>query len=316
MEVNFRPATFQDQEGIEMLSKDVYQDTDTLNYDFTHWLKNDMWFLFVGEVNPGKIVAFFALNVSDGGESLVGRSVRVDAKYREQGIFKAMASYASRYVRERMPLVKYMWGLRSSAVRVPNGCEVIRRSWLVKAIFENFSKTKINELAISEMNVQVITWSEFKMIYESDEKMRELLNNGILSIYGSVYRLNCEVNWKYLQSRTDIHVMLSKYGDDDGKTLTFVSFLGMEKCLTNTGIPVISMNLYGVEKEALKCHIAKGLLETLKHFDSKFLFAVSVDNELVKECVNVLEELSSRNMAYQLEVNLLQGTFDKMVEYV
>ena len=111
-------------------------------------------------------------------------------------------------------------------------------------------------------------------------------------------------------------MLLSKYGDDDGKTLAFVSFLGMEKCLTNTGVPVISMNLYGVEKEALKCHIAKGLLETLKHFDSKFLFAVLVDNELVKECVNVLEELSSRNMAYQLEVNLLQGTFDKMVEYV
>ena len=110
--------------------------------------------------------------------------------------------------------------------------------------------------------------------------------------------------------------MLLSYEDDDGKTLALVSFLRMEKCLRNTGVPVISMNLYGVEREVLKCHIAKGLLETLKYFDSKFLFAVSVDNELVKGCVNLFEELSSCNVVYQSEISLLQGTFDKMVEYV
>ena len=310
--MNFRVATLQDEGGIKTLSKGVYEDTDTLCYDLTKRLKSDMWVLFVGEVNSGKIVAFTAINITDGGDSLVVRSSRVDAEYRGQGVYKALVNFAFRFIRERNPQAKCVWRVRSADIKVPDGYEVITRFWLVRAIFKDFSKSKIEKLNISETNIKVITWCEFKMIYESDDTMINLLNNGVISIYGCVFRLSCEANWSYLQSRTDIHLMLSKYEDDAGKAQAFMSFLRLEKSFTNTGVPMIAMNLYGVDKEALKCHLAKGLLELLNHVDNKFLFSVSVDNELVKDCVNLLEEFSSGDVAYQSGVNLLLGNLNTM----
>ena len=316
MNVNFRVATLQDQEAIKTISKDVYQDTDTLSYDFTQWLKSDMWFLFVGEVNSGRVVAFTAINITGGGESLVVRSSRVDAEYRGQGVYKALVNFAFRFIRERNPQAKFALRLRSTQVRVPNGYDILEKIGLLKTQVKDYTKRKIGEFVIEEGKGQSIAWHDFKVLYDSDELVKNLFANGILKIHCDCYDLKNEASWKCLQTSKNVHLMLTRYEDDDGKAKVFMSFLRLETSFTNMGIPMVAMNIFGLDRDAMKCHIVKGLQEVSANFGSKFLIVIWVTKELLEECAAVMEELLPGESDYKKELNLLFGDFSKNLEDV
>ena len=314
MVVIFRIATFNDQEGIKTLSKGIYNGSDTLNYDFTQWLKSDMWFLFVGEVNSGKIIAFTAINITDGGDSLVVRSSRVDAEYRGQGVYKALVNFAFQYVRERRPQAKYAWRLKSAKVRVPGGYDIIKRIGLLTTYVEYPLAGEIAKSSNYDKKVECVTWNEFKMAYNSEEAVRNLFSDEVLQINWDIFRLDCEENWNHLGTRRGVNLMLTKYEDEDGKAKVFMSFFRWEECFTNLGVPVVTMNLYGLDPDILKCHIAKGLQKALAHFHSKFLTFFWIPCELFEDCASFLREMSLGDFDYADDFVLLFGDSSKTQE--
>ena len=83
MDVVFREATEHDYNGIKDLSQGVYGTTDTLLCSLPDWVESAPWFLFVGE-----IIAFTAIQVTDGMQGLKIRCSQANKDYRGRGLYK------------------------------------------------------------------------------------------------------------------------------------------------------------------------------------------------------------------------------------
>ena len=313
MDVKFRETSDQDIERIKELSKGIYSGTDTLVFDCIDWLKSDEWFLFVGEIHEGKIVAFIAVELTDGRESLNIRSSRVDEDYRGRGIYKALFRYAVLYVRQRCPKVKHIYRIRLADVKVPDGYEIVKKRGLVKM----FCDVKVckEEIDANQWKVGFITWSKFKELYGRNEGARSLFDHETLEIHCDIFRLNCKANWAVLEERMNTRILLTECVDRDSGSKSVVSLLCMGPCFTNEGTPMITMNIYGQNKEAIKCHIVKGVLEAMEYIgDKRVLFVLWIEREVMSECVSTLEGLSGCDVVCDQCMNLLVGDLNGSVE--
>ena len=90
MDVIFREATESDYDGIKDLSKDIYGTTDTLLHSLFDLLESVSWFLFVGEIDKSRIIAFTAIQLTDGTDSLNERHSRVEKEYSGRGFYMGM----------------------------------------------------------------------------------------------------------------------------------------------------------------------------------------------------------------------------------
>ena len=230
-----RKATYQDHGGIKELSKGVYGRTDTLMHNFPACLNSDEWFLFVGEIHEAKVIAFMAVELTDGGESLNIRSSRVDKDYRGRGIYKTLCRYALRFVRERCLDVKLIYRIEIANVRVPDGCDIIRKIGLVKS----FCDVKVckEEIDANQWKVGFVTWSKFKELYERNEGVRSLFDHETLEIHCDIFRLNCKANWAVLEERVNTRILLTECVGRNSGSKAVVSFLCMGTYFTNEGNP-------------------------------------------------------------------------------
>ena len=315
MDVNYRVATCQDHEAIKELSKDIYGGTDLLAHNFIGWLKKDEWFLFVGEVNQPKVIAFTAVHVTDGTESINIRSSRVDKEYRGGGVNKGMFRYAFQYVKDKLLDIKHLYSIKPENIRVPGGYEIIKKIGLMK-MFLNVDQN-LNDEEIAKSKMQVMTWPEFKVFYDSNDAVKDLFIDAILQIHCDLFSLNCTANWTLLQGRVDTRIMLTEYEGEDGKVELTMSFLRLGKFFTSDGVPMAALNVYGLNKSGLKYHMRKRALETFEHFGGeRFLVAVWVEKEMLPECVNIAKEFVGCNVDHWIDMNLLVGDLSKNLEDV
>ena len=303
--VNFREATDDDHKGVIDLSKGIYGKTDTLAYSFLDWLKNDRWFQFVGEDDQQKIVAFVAVHVTDGTAGLNLRCSRVHSRYRGRGIYKELVSYAVRYVREILGDVKVVYRIQIVDVRAPDGYRNVKTMGLVTMSFDGNAKIYIEKNGLVHSNIVFKTWPDFKTMYESSGAVKDLFGNSTLEIGCDVFNLNCKANWSVLEQRVDTRILITEYEDVDGKKEIMVSFLRLEKFLTNEGTPMTAVNVYGLDPKALKCHIAKSILEAGKYVGgSRFFMELYSRREVMVDCGNIVKEICGCNAEYEVEMNL------------
>ena len=317
MRVYFREAKDSDHGGIVELSRGIYGDADTLVYSFLDWLKSDRWFQFVAEDDQQKIVAFIAANMTDGMDSMNLRCARVHKDYRGHGLYKALVNYAVRYVREKVRDVKFAYRVQVVEVSVPDGYNIVKRIGLIVMSFGDDAKAYIAKNSLVQANIVFMTWPEFKVMYNRSGEVKELFGNSTLEIGCDVFNLNCKANWSLLEERVDTRILVTEYEDVDGKKEIMVSFLRLEKFLTNEGVPMTAMNVYGLDKRALKCHIAKGILEAGKYVGgSRFFMELYSRSEVMVDCRNILMEICGRNVDYEgvsylLQCNLRSGVKDR-----
>ena len=317
MDVNYREATDGDYEAIEELSKKIYGNTDTLVHSFIDFLNSDEWFLFVGEVNQRKVIAFSAVHVTDGTESLNIRSSRVDKEYRGRGVYKGLLNYAVRYVKEKLLDIKYLYRLRAADVRVPDGYEIMKKVGLMKMFLQFDNKIGDVEIGATQSNVQVMKWPDFKVLYDGNETVKDLFINAILQVHCDLFSLNCTANWRLLQGRLDTRIMLSEYEGEDGKTELTMSFLRLGKFFTNNGVPMAALNVYGLNKSGLHYHMRKRALEASEYFGGeRFLVVVWVGQGMLPECVNIAKEIAGSDVDHWVDLNLLIGDLSKNLEDV
>ena len=313
MNVNFRETSNLDLERIRELSKGIYSGADTLVSDFIDWLKSDNWFLFVREIHEGKIVAFIAVELTDGRESLNIRSSRVDEDYRGRGIYKALFRYAVVYVRDMCPKVKYIYRIRLADVRVPDGYEIVKKRGLVVMFCDGMvCKEEVNG---NKWKLKYMKWPKFKELYERNEGVSSLFHHEMLEIHCDIFRLNCKANWAVLEERMNTRILLTEcVGRNSGSTAV-VSLLRLGKYFTNEGIPVTVVNIYGLNKEAVKCHIVKAVSEAMEYIgDRRGLFIFWMERDIMSECVSTLKGLYVCDVVYHESMNLLVGDLNGSVE--
>ena len=237
-------------------------------------------------------------------------------EYRGRGIFKALLNYTVQYVRRRVRDVKFLYRLQAADVRVPSGYEIIKQVGLV-IIFVSGKATLSNEMSnFVHSKVQFLTWRKLKILYDNNDTVKDLFINSVLEIGGEIFNLNFAANWKLLEERYDACIMLTKHGIIDGKEEMMVSFLRSGKFVTtNEGVPMAAMTVYGLNKSGVMGHIAKGILETSKHVErERFAVEVFLSKDVFKECVNFLKKVSSWDIWYHLEMNLLFGDLSRNLE--
>ena len=318
MDVNYREATVQDFEGIKEISQGIYGNTDTLVYSFHDWLNRDDLFLFVGELPRNRIVAFMAAQVTDGGESFSFRSLRVDRAYRGRGIFKALNIFAVQYVKQKVQSVRFLYRMNATDVRVPNGYEVMKQVGVVKMLFDDNAKVYIEKNDFGQSNVQFITWPELQALYDGNGRVKDLFKKSTLEVECDVYNLNCKANWNVLDGRLDTRVMLTELEGGDGKAVDIViSVLRLEKFFTNEGVPMTTMNVYGLNKAGAECHIARGILESSRHVGrGSFVMEFFTETAVFPACVNFVKGASGCDAIWKEELNLSIGDLSKNLEGV
>ena len=319
MDVKFREATDQDYDHIKELSKGIYENSDTLLYSLLDWLKSEEWYLFVGEVSEYRPIAFTAIHVTDGMMGLNIRCSRVDKEYRGRGLFKAIVRYAVQYVRERVPNARYVYHIRVADIRVPEGYEVLKETEAVTVVL-NARTAKCIENCVTSSYARSMTWIEFKALYDSKDAVKDMFYSSTLEIDCDIYNLFCLANWDVVEKRTGIRIMFTEDEGGDGKPEMVISFLRLEKFFTNEGTFMAAMNLYGLKEDALKCHIARGLVETSKHVGGeKCLLMLWMARKAVPACVKFLREScgqSGCDLDYWDKMNVLRGDFNNELEDV
>ena len=315
MDVVFREATESDYDGIKDLSKDIYGTTDTLLHSLFDLLESVRWFLFVGEIDKSRIIAFTAIQVTDGMESLNERHSRVDKEYRGRGFYKDLIRYAVQHVRERVQGARYIYRFRTAEVRVPNGFDVIKKRGLVK-IYASCDDWDIRRnYDVTPQHSQNLSWNEFKALCDSSNVAKDLLGNEIMEIHCDIFNLKRQESWKCLENRSEVNIMLTECKAKDGSSEVMISLLSLEKEFTRDGTPMFAMNLYGMNKDALRCHIIERFLEVNKHSGGgKVLLMIWMEMDVMQECLEFLKELPGSDIHAALKMNLLRGDFNKNLE--
>ena len=308
MDVKFREATSTDYDGIMSMSQGIYQGKDTLSDDFKVWLASADWFQYVGEHGSGKIVAFVASNVVDGAESVTIRSSRVDPHYRGRGIYKSLIAFTEAQIRKELPNFKRIYRLKESQVNIVQGYEKVHVLGLLMASFKGCNLQDVEkQISNSEVEMENLTWQEFRAFYDSEETMRSLFAGDLMGIHANIYSLRKHQNWKYFEEVPGIRLLLTRYDAPEGESNFSLSLIQSSKCNTNEGVPVLRVNSYGANTLALRCHLAQAVREGIsQHGQREFLLVVWLPNELKMDCVKLMQELSSNpDEIYEKEMNLM-----------
>ena len=316
MDVNFREATVQDFEGIKEISQGIYDNADTLVYSFHNCLNSDDWFLFVGELPRNRIVAFIAAQVTDGAESWSLRYARVDKAYRGRGLYKALLSFAAKYLKVKVQSVKFLYRIHGAHIRVPNGYEIVKRIGLVLMFFDDNAKAYLENNDLGQSTVQFITWPELKALYDGNNTVKDLFNKSTLEICCEIFDLKCRANWKLLEGRVGTRIMLTKHKGRDGTAAEIViSILRLEKFFTNDGTPMTTMDVYGLNKTGINCHIAKGILESSEHVGGgRFVMEFYTETAVLPTCYNLVKGVSGCDAFWKEELHLIVGDLSKNLE--
>ena len=88
--------------------------------------------MFVGEIDQTKIIAFTAVRLSDGLQGVNICCSRAYEEYRGDRLYKALLRYTVHYIRESLIDAKYVYRLRPTELRVPNGYDVIKERGLIQ----------------------------------------------------------------------------------------------------------------------------------------------------------------------------------------
>ena len=129
-----RLAKEQDFQDVLKVSQGVYDGRDYLPFVFHRWLKTPGKYMFVGELH-GKIIAFQAANVIDGGQTIYCQSFRIHQEYRGKRLSYCMLAEAINQVHRIAPRAKIRYQVLESNRKIEHfsrrlGYKIVMKKWL------------------------------------------------------------------------------------------------------------------------------------------------------------------------------------------
>ena len=125
---------------------------------------------------------------------------------------------------------------------------------------------QIGKCKLTQSSSRTLTWTELKALYEKKDNVKRMFGSELLEIDCDIFPLNCDATWKLLEGRVNTHVMLTEDEWMGGKVETGISLLNLEKLFTNDGVPIATLNMYGMKNDTFKGHISKAILKSNAYF--------------------------------------------------
>eukprot|EP00112_Aurelia_sp_Birch-Aquarium-sp1_P017571 Seg4085.3 transcript_id=Seg4085.3/GoldUCD/mRNA.D3Y31 product="Histidine N-acetyltransferase" protein_id=Seg4085.3/GoldUCD/D3Y31 len=313
IECKYRIAVLSDQEAVTELSNGVYLDTDFTAKIFPQWVNDDRWLPFIAETTSGRIVGFTALNITDGGESVIVRSSRIAEEYRGNGIYKQMVNFSLRFAAEKLTGLKFVIRARPAHVRIPAGYDIIRScsKIIFSCTMEPVSAVHVPrflDASIPPFQKYPLSVKEFATLKTEDKDFRALFIGDILTIEGETFSLANRSNWEYLETRSDLYFYYTydmKLSESE-ETKGVFSVLSLAPRQTNQGSPYVTLNIFGTGESMVRYHVLQSMKTVTQHIGNNFnlgLF-VALENEgaitdIIQEEPELCELLWKRRLQIQ-----------------
>ena len=311
-----REAKLSDHDAVKDISKGIYQDTDFTPNIFPDWVADSQWLPYVAETTLGQVIGFLALNITDGGESVVVRSSRVAEEYRGHGIYKQLVNTALRIAAAKMQNLNFVIRARPVHVRVPVGYRVIKTS---SKIILSCTSRSVDAVQLPNLSGIVrpifedycLTVTEFAKYYNDDPSFRELFIGDILTIEGETLHLSRQVNWESLEKRNDIFIIYTKYPIEFNNSGAVFSIMCISAKVTNDDKIYVTLNVFGKEIAMVGYHILKALKTATVFVGCEFNLGLFVDEELEEPIIAfVQEELDFCKTVWQRKLKLQIATIE------
>lgn len=307
-----REANISDHDLVRDISKGIYLDTDFTPNIFPEWLADERWLLYVAETDLGRVVAFLALSITDGGESVVVRSSRVAEEYRGQGIYKRLLNTALKFAKKRVTGLSCIIRARPAHIRIPHGYRILKVS---SKIIVSCRPTTVDAVTLSQIpgamtpsfDERFLSAAEFSRLYNEELAFRCLFTGDILTIEGETFHLNKPANWEYLEKRNDISIHYTKYTEAADNGAAVISVLCAASKMTNEDKPYVTINIFGKEAKMVGYHILKAMKTTKLLVGCDFCLGLFVDVELEGL---LLEELEFCKVLWQRRLIVQAASFD------
>eukprot|EP00795_Rhopilema_esculentum_P009017 gene9017-16659_t len=280
-----REARISDQDAVNALSMGIYQGTDFTAKIFPEWIRDELWLPYVAETNLGQVVAFLALNITDGGRSVIVRSSRVAEEYRGHGVYKQLVNSALRFANKKLANLNCIIRARPAHIRIPVGYTAIK---VYSKIILSCTPKSVDTILLPDIakamnrpfQENCLTVTEFSKLYNEEQAFRSLFVGDILMIEGETFHLSVPENWEHLAKRNDISFTYTRYDAESAGFVAVFSVLGVSDKETNDGKPLITLNIYGKESLMVGYHILKAMKTATIVSGCEFNLGLSVGCEL------------------------------------
>ena len=311
-----REAKIADHEAVKEISRGIYQDTDFTPNIFLEWVADDQWLPFVAETILGQVVGFLALNITDGGESVVVRSSRVAEEFRGHGIYKQLLNSALKFASAKLARLTCIIRARPAHIRVPAGYKVIKTT--SKIIISCTPKSvdavplpKIPGALLPVFQEHHLTVSEFMGLYDQHAHFKDLFTGDMLTIEGETFHLSNAANRESLEKRNDIFFTYTKYPIEMNKNGAVFSVLCASSKVTNENKIYVTLNIFGKESAMVGYHILKAMKTATLLVGCDFNIGLFVDVELEGPILEfVKEELEFCKTLWQRQLKLQVATLE------
>ena len=308
-----REATLGDHDSVRDISKGIYQDTDFTTHIFPEWIADEHWLLYVAETSLGQVIGFLALNITDGGESVVVRSSRVAVEFRGKGLYKQLLNTALQSANAMLHNLKFVIRARPAHIRVPVGYKVLKISSKVTLSCSPTSADTVKFPQLTNIGCPslfedyCLTMKELAKLYDGNLSFKEMFKGGILTIEGETFRLSNKANWEYLEKRNDIFIIYTKYLVEKNNNNTVLSILCVSSKVTNDDKILVTLNVFGKEIAMVGYHILKALKTAIVSVGCDFNLGLFIDEELeepilafVKEEIDFCKTIWQRRLKVQI----------------
>ena len=312
-EFHVREVEFSDLGKVKALSEGLYKGTDYTNSVLEQWIEDDKWYPFCVETSTGKIIGFTALNITDGGKSVVIRSSRIAHAFRGKGTYKAMIHFALADVKKKFPTLENIMRERIMDVKIPAGYTSLKLITKIVLEYDTKKATSLQYLRKqkdSQFEETMISFKELASCYKRDEVLRSLFPMNLLTIEGEIYDITKETNIHHLQSRKEILVFLSKSFPARNAGKMAVSFLNLEPKQTNEGVPCANFDVQSNDVIIATYHLRRALnFVSCLMLNAKFNLNISINGKHEKCFTKFIEdELPYCKILTIFKMQILKGS--------
>ncbi|XP_028407504.1 histidine N-acetyltransferase-like [Dendronephthya gigantea] len=299
--VVIRLANEADLPAVLEMSEGIYDGHDYFASEFRNYLNDPNRRILIA-VMDDKAVGLQVMHVIDEGETAIAHSLRVNCKYRCQGIGKRLIQECRNYVKANFPQVKFERYVTRSNARLAiqeksDDVQFHEAAAFVCLVKGNTSelRSRLTSYSIDQTtNLKQLNKTDLERILTQDTLRKILLKGKYIGIREPFKALVSNITIGLFK---DGDTMLASYSGESVESLSHSRWYSVAKH------PRLNSICYTLDKELLKIHLVKQLQHAiLQHPGETIIFASIIDKSLAECTTDILfKDLSLTTSSNQLK---------------
>jgi GNAT superfamily N-acetyltransferase len=284
-DILIRLADKADLPDILEMSKGIYGNNDYFPGEFLNYLNDPNRRILIAD-KDGKAVGLQVVHIIDEGKTAITQALRVDIKYRRQGIGKRLIEECRNYVKENFPQVKFeRYSVNSQSVErlgiQKKSDDILFHTAVFLACVVNGNSTELNSRFASHQSADLkyLDKTEFENVLSRRNFGHILFNDKYIVHWQPFNALVSNVQNGLFKDGDSV---FASFSGESVESLSHTRWCAIEKC------PQLFTVFYTLDKELLKAHILKQLEKAiLQHPNETFIFVPLIDTSLI-DCASQL----------------------------